>query len=165
MWPFPAKQETVRVSASALSIARDEILRLRQVQASRIASVRARGNAVLGASGVAASLVTVLSDNPWYAFAIAFFAFATVSCVLAMTIRPTEVMHPKGVLASLIDQDDWHATYAIIKQVRSEYDRAEEGLRLVVHHTRFATAWFCCGTIMLLMVSALPQIAAMAGGG
>lgn len=130
-----------------------------------MASVRARGNAVLGASGVAASLVTVLSDNPWYAVAIAFFAFATVSCVLALQIRPTQVMHPRGVLAELIDTDEWQATYEIIKQVRSEYDREEEGLHLVARHTRFATAWFCCGTIMLLMVSALPQIALMAGGG
>lgn len=157
--------EAPKVSAFALSLAHDEILRLRERQVARTSSVRARGTAILGASGIAASLVTVLGDNPWYAVAIGFFALAAMSSVIGMAIRTTEVMHPKGVLASMVGVNDFDARFRIIKQIHTEYNRAEEGLRLIARHTRIATAWFTCGTLMLLMVSALPPIASISGRG
>lgn len=159
------KSKRPSVSSFALALAHDEVLRLRERQIARTASIRTRGTAILSASGVAASLVGGLSDNPWYAVSIAFFVLAAVKAVNAMTIRTTDVMHPTGVLGRLRKLDDMHARAEIIGQIRTEYDRAEQNLGLIAKHTQLATVWFLCGTVTLLMVSALPPIAALLGRG
>lgn len=153
------------ISDASLKLAHEEILRLRDRQNARTASIRARNTGVLGASGVAASLVTTLSDNPLYAFAIACFALATIMCVRAMTVQTLTVKHPVGVLQAVADKDAFESRLAIIKHLRTEYDSTEAGLVLLAARTRIAMAWFSGGTIALLFVSALPPIAAISRGG
>ncbi|MCZ0711139.1 hypothetical protein OYT00_14095 [Microbacterium paraoxydans] len=150
---------------ATLDIAHSEILRLKERQSARIASVRARTTGILGASGIAASLVSALSDNPWYGAAIACFVFATVNCVRAMTLRIIPVKHPVGVLSSVTRLDPFAARVEIIKQIRLEYDREEDGLREMAGSTAQALSWFMAGTFVLLMVTVLPALATAFQGG
>ena len=119
-----------------LVLAHDEILRLRERQVGRISSIRGRAAGVLGASGLLAPLVTVLSSNAGYTLSIIGFVFATIYAVKSMTVKGTPVMHPVGVLNSVVGKDAFEARVELTKQLRNEYDRAEENLREVVRHTR-----------------------------
>lgn len=154
-----------RMDSATLEIAHSEILRLKERQSARIASVRGRTTGILGASGIAASLVSALADNPWYGAAIACFVFATICCVQAMTLRIMPVKHPVGVLASVARRDSYDARVAIIKQIRVEYDREETGLQAMARSTAKALSWFMAGTFVLLMVTVLPALATALGGG
>ena len=110
---------------------------------------------MLGASGLAASLVSAVGTNGWYALAIGCFVFATIYAVKSMAALRVLVMHPVGVIQRLVGKDAYDARVELIKQVRTEYDRAEDGLREVVKHTSTATGWFVAGAVMLFVVSAL----------
>jgi hypothetical protein len=152
-----------RMSDDVMVLAYSEILRLRERQVARTSSVRARSTGVLGASGIAASLVSALS-NTAYAFAIIGFVFATIYAVKSMMVKGTLVMHPVGVLGSLVGKDEYDARVELIKQLRKEYDRAEVNLREIVGHTRTAMQWFIAGTVMLLLVSSVSASFPIFGG-
>jgi hypothetical protein len=146
-----------KMSEDVLVLAHAEILRLRERQVARITSIRGRSTGVLGASGIAASLVSALA-NSGYTLAIISFVFATIYAVKSMTVKGTRVMHPVGVLSSVISMDEYDARVVLIKQLRDEYDRAEENLREIVRHTRTAMGWFLAGTVMLLLVSGVSAL-------
>ncbi|RFA10888.1 hypothetical protein B7R54_18000 [Subtercola boreus] len=140
-----------------LILAHEEILRLRERQIGRISSIRGRSAGVLGASGIAASLVSALA-NSGYTLAIICFVLATVYAVKSMTVTGTRVMHPVGVLSSVANANKYDARVSLIGQLRKEYDRAESDLKNIVGHTRTAMKWFLAGTVMLLLVSGITAL-------
>ena len=152
-----------KMDYEVLVLAHEEILRLRDRQASRVTSIRARCAGILGASGIAASLVSALA-NPGYAVAIVGFVFATIYAVKSMTVEKTRVTHPTGVLRSVSGMNEFDARVTIIKQLRTEYDRAEENLHTIAKHTRTALGWFIAGTVMLLFIAGVSALIPYFGG-
>lgn len=147
-----------RMEDETLRLAHEEIVRLRDAQSGRIASVRARSSGVLGAAGIAASLVTALGGNPWYVLALIGFVFAAIYAVKSMRLKVYRATHPLGVLHIVTAKRAFDARAAIVSEIVKEYRRSEKALAEVVDDTKTALGWFVTGVCMTLLVSVVSAL-------
>lgn len=127
--------------------------------------MRARNTGVLGAAGLAATLVSALGDNPWYVIAIVPFVLSTIYAVKSMGVLRIRLDHPVDVVSKMVNQDSYNARREIIKSLSKEYDEAERNYGIITRHTQTAMGWFIAGTAMVLLVSLVPALVPIFGSG
>ncbi|MFF8187851.1 hypothetical protein ACF044_11410 [Microbacterium sp. NPDC016588] len=146
-----------------LRLGHEEILRLRERQVARITSMRGRAGGILGASGIAASLAGALGDNGAFALPVGCFMFATIYAVKSLRVQSVTVRHPVGVLSALVDKSPFEGRLELIKQLRTEYDRAEAKLSDIATALQVAMGWFIAGTAVLFLVAGVIALIPVSG--
>lgn len=152
------------MSHGVASIAHAEVVRRREDQLARTASVRARSAGVLGASGVAATLAAAVADNGGYVGAVLCFLFATVYAVKSMRIAARKGRSTMGLLNELVDAKSTQEAYAyVVQDLVTVIETGESLLHDVGGATKVAMAWFVAGTALTsltALVSMLLEITA-----
>ncbi len=140
-------------SDGTLELLHAEFQRRRSEQSGRIASVRSRSAGVLGASGLAVTLVTTLSDNGWYVIGIFGYLLSTVYAVKSMRITSGNGTTPLGLLKTLYGKGPDFARKVIVRNLGKELTDNEAMLKTVGHSTSVALGWFIAGTALTFFVA------------
>jgi hypothetical protein len=147
-----------QMNAESLALVHAEMLRLREAQSLRVASVRARSSAVLGAAGVTTTLTAVVAVNPYYVLAIIAFVFSSAYCVKSMWMRRITVKRPVAVMQLVGLKRPFEARLQLLVQLTDEYDAVEEGLKSAGGNANTAMGWFVAGLVTSLLVSLIAAL-------
>lgn len=147
-----------RMDEESLALVHSEMLRLREAQSVRVASVRARSSAVLAAAGIATTLLAAATANPYYVLVICALVTSSVYCVKSMWMTRVAVMHPVAMMRSIGLKRPFEARLQLLQQLRNEYNAVEVGLLETGKHTNAALGWFVAGLVLALLVSLITAL-------
>ncbi|GEP49269.1 hypothetical protein FVP74_07430 [Microbacterium saccharophilum] len=141
------------MSLAVVEITHTEIVRRREDQLARVASVRGRSAGVLGASGVAATLVGTIGDNGGFVLAVTCYLFATVYSVKSMAMSTRTGLTARGIIGRLRDADELQARVRITTELVVELEQSEKILTNIGTATTVAMGWFVAGTALTALVT------------
>ncbi|MDT3331390.1 hypothetical protein Q9S78_11995 [Microbacterium sp. KSW-18] len=154
-----------RMRPGTVDVTLSEFRRRREEQSARIASVRGRAAGVLGASGLAVTLVSAIGTNGGYIVGVVGYLFATVYAVKSMTLRA----HVKKGAAEMVDGlaglSPRRAREEILVELTLEIEDNEDNLRNVGHSVGVALGWFIAGTAFTAFVAVVNVLLQMKVGG
>lgn len=146
---------SVGMSAEVAVLAHAELVRRREDQHLRFASVRSRTTGILGASGLAATLVSAVGDNGGYVIAVICYVFATVYSVKSMRLTALQGLGTEGLIAALKSLDEHAARVRIVTDIGVQLVLNEERLHAVGKDAKVAMGWFLAGTVLTALVAAI----------
>ncbi|MGZ0068650.1 hypothetical protein [Microbacterium arborescens] len=152
------------MSAEVAALTHAEMIRRREDQHLRVASVRSRATGILGASGLAATLVSAVGDNGGYVVAVICYVFATVYSVKSMWMTTLHGRSPEGLIDDLKSMSEDHARIRIVMDIVNQIVQNEERLRAIGKDTAVAMGWFLAGTVLTALVAGITVLLTIRGG-
>lgn len=146
-------------SSDALDVLLDEVRRDRDLQSTRIDSLRNRAGIQIGASGIAAGLVASIADNALWLWPIGAFLLAAVFGVLTIMPRSGHMVEPLALFEQAEGERAIQVKANVITAVLSEFQLQESMLRWPAITTRIGTALFLIGIALVALVAILTVIA------
>ena len=92
-------------SSDALDVVLDEVRRVRDLQSTRIDSLRNRAGIQIGASGIAAGLLSSMADSPLWLVPVGAFLIAAICGVLSILPGKGQSVDPLKVYRQADDKD------------------------------------------------------------
>lgn len=142
-------------SSDALDVVLDEVRRTRSLQSARIDSLRSRAGVQIGASGIAAGLLSSLADSPLWLIPVGMFLAAAVFGTLSILPRTGMTVQPNLVLEQAEGQSALQVKANVIAGIISEYRLQEDKLTWPAVATRIGTALFVLGIVSVALVAVL----------
>ncbi|WP_162621787.1 hypothetical protein [Microbacterium suaedae] len=136
-----------------MALGHAEVVRLREQQAARISSHRARASSIVAAAGIAATIAGTVSINPGYFVPIPAFICAVIYAVKSMLVVPVETTDPEFIVSRAAHASERDARIEILGQLNREYWDHENELDKMAKHVHDSLRWFIAGTSLIGLVA------------
>lgn len=140
-------------SSDALDVVLDEVRRVRDLQSTRIDSLRNRAGIQIGASGIAAGLLSSMADSPLWLVPVGAFLIAAICGVLSILPGKGQSVDPLKVYRQADDKDAVQVKANVIAGIISEYQVQENKLGWPAVATRIGTGFFVLGIALIAAVA------------
>jgi hypothetical protein len=152
----PGGSPDTKYSSPALDVAIAEATRARDTLSARIAALRSRSGILIGASGIAAGLISTTATNGFYALPIAAFLLAAILGVLAIAPGPSDANSAAMVASKVEGKTAFAMKRWVLEMIASEAAAEEKRMTWPAKFDRLGTWTFVLAIVLVLVVSAFP---------
>jgi hypothetical protein len=154
--PHPSSPATANYSSAALDVAIAEATRARSTLSDRISALRSRSGILIGASGIAAGLISATSTNPLYALPIAAFLLAAILGVLSIAPGASNANTAATVASRVEGKTAFDMKRWVLEKIASEAAAEEKRMKYPVIFDRIGTWTFVAAIVLVLLTPMLP---------
>lgn len=148
--------ENPQFSSETLNVVLEEVSRARSLQSQRINNLQSRAGVLVGASGLAAGLISSLSTNLWLIAPMVALFLSALLGILAIAPRSGYGVDPRRVFVDANGKPSREATANVISGIVSEYELQESKLE-------WPAVFLKAGTLILVCAIGLLVVAALGG--
>jgi hypothetical protein len=146
---------TLGYSVKTLDVVLHETERARQLQTTRVANMHSRASVLLGASGIAAGLVTTVATSVFWIIPLALFAIAALFGLLVLLPSNQRLSGPRSLLNASIGLQSRQVIFEIVDAIAIEFEDLERRLKSLLWFARLGFISFAVAVLSIVAVSSI----------